>query len=489
MLLDSSTDFVRLLHPASEVDLTELSPLELGVVEWLAAFDEPQSVARLRRERGSRSQWLPVIRRLEERGLVELSIEGPRVKPPVQTRRIATICAELATLRRRDEMFGRAYRQREAYETLENLGGNAEVTHLTEQLGFSRSVLNGLQRKGLIAFEHEEVSRDPYAGVDAGTAPDLRPSADQAVAIRRLIQASRSAEPGTFLLRGVTGSGKTLVYIELLRDVVQRQGKTAIVLVPEIALTPQTVGRFRAAFGDRVAVLHSALSEGERYDEWRALKSGEKQIVVGARSAIFAPVEKLGAVVVDEEHETTYKQADSPRYHAREVAVMRAELAGAVCVLGSATPSLESWTNAQAGKFELLELPERIAARPLPPIQVVDLRSERKKQRSEGFDGDGAGILSPPLRAAIEQRLACGEQIILLLNRRGYATFVQCRECGHVWHCPHCNVSLTFHRRRNRLTCHYCLHEEAQPKSCTACGSADLSFRGIGTEQGGTQCR
>jgi primosomal protein N' (replication factor Y) (superfamily II helicase) len=268
---------------------------------------------------------------------------------------------------------------------------------------------------------------------------------------------------------------------------VERQGRTAIVLVPEIALTPQTVGRFKAVFGDRVAVLHSALSEGERYDEWRALRRGEKRIAVGARSAIFAPLPNLGAIVVDEEHEATYKQGDSPRYHAREVAVVRAQLEKAVCVLGSATPSLETWANAVSGRYGLLELPTRAGGQSLPPIRVVDLRAERRREReaprSKGTQTAPPSVLSPALLEAITDRLERREQSILLLNRRGYSHFVQCWECGQVWHCPNCNVSLTFHRGRGRLTCHYCFYEEASPERCSACGATDLSFRGVGTEQ------
>ncbi|HUE96287.1 MAG TPA: primosomal protein N', partial [Longimicrobiaceae bacterium] len=297
-----------------------------------------------------------------------------------------------------------------------------------------------------------------------------------------LVAAARTPDPPTFLLRGVTGSGKTLVYIELLREIVERQGRSAIVLVPEIALTPQTVGRFRGVFGDRVAVLHSALSDGERYDEWRALRSGEKRIAVGARSAIFAPLPDLGAIIVDEEHEGSYKQGEAPRYHAREVAVVRAAAEGAVCVLGSATPALESWANATAGKYRLLVLPERAGGQPLPATRVLDLRVERKRLRDEGRGLQGV-VLSNDLTEAVQARLARGEQTILLLNRRGYANFVQCSDCGNVWDCPSCAVSLTYHRRRGHLTCHYCLYQEETPDHCPRCASKDLSFRGIGTEQ------
>ena len=481
-LADSSTDYVMLTgQPAPGRDL---SPQELKLMEWLLGREGPQPVARLRRDLGDRAWW-PTIRRLEEIGLVRVETEGPRVEPPVVTVRVARIADEIPSLMARDELFGRAKRQREAFETLEAMGGRAEVPHLVQNLGFSYEIVKGLVQKGVVEVVEEEVTRDPYAGVEVKAAAPLKPTQAQRGVIDRLIAATRTKQPGTFLLRGVTGSGKTLVYIELLREVVERQGKTAIVLVPEIALTPQTVGRFKAVFGDRVAVLHSALSDGERYDEWRSLRAGEKRIVVGARSAVFAPLADLGAIVVDEEHEGSYKQGEAPRYHAREVAVVRAALEGAVCLLGSATPSLESWANVKSGKYHLLELPERVGGQPLPPIRVVDLRAERKKQRqSTGpLQERSPVILSDTLVDAVHARIARGEQTILLLNRRGYAHFVQCRECGQVWHCPNCNVSLTFHRRRARLTCHYCLHEEPSPTVCSACGSRDLSFRGVGTEQ------
>jgi primosomal protein N' (replication factor Y) len=480
-LTDSSTDSVALTgQPAPGRDLTQQ---ELKLVDWLRGQEGPQPIARVRRSLGDRAWW-PTIRRLEELGLVRVETEGPRLEPAVRTRRVLRV-RELPSLLERDQRFARAARQREAYEAVEAMGGMAEVPHLVQELGFTYAILNALVKRGVADIAEEEVSRDPYAGIDAAAATPHRPTEAQESVIRRLVAASRTPRPGTFLLRGVTGSGKTLVYIELLREVVEQQGKTAIVLVPEIALTPQTVGRFKAVFGDRVAVLHSALSDGERYDEWRSLRSGEKRIVVGARSAIFAPLPDLGAIVVDEEHEGSYKNGEAPRYHAREVAVVRAAIEGAVCLLGSATPSLESWANARLGKYALLELPERVQGQPMPPIRIVDLRAERKRQRETTGAGQERGpvILSDLLVDAVSARVKRGEQTILLLNRRGYANFVQCRECGQVWQCPNCNVSLTFHRRRARLTCHYCLHEEPSPTSCSACGSRDLSFRGVGTEQ------
>jgi primosomal protein N' (replication factor Y) len=480
-LVDSSTELIVRAEQAPHDPDATLSAAEARLLEWLAEKTEPQPIARLRRECGDRVWW-PTIHGLAARGRLHVLTEPPRLSPPVQTRRVLHLAGELPTLAERDRVFGRARRQRECWEMVEGMGGSVEVAHLAGHLGFGYSVVNGLVERGVARIEEEEVARDPYAGITVPAAVPLRPTPLQEAAIRALAIASRSAEPGSWLLRGVTGSGKTLVYIELLRDVVERQGRTAIVLVPEIALTPQTVGRFKAVFGDRVAVLHSALGDGERYDEWRRLRSGEKRIVVGARSAIFAPLPSLGAIVVDEEHESSYKQGEAPRYHAREVATMRARAESAVCVLGSATPSLESWDNVRRGKFGLLELPDRVEGRPLPPVRIVDLREERKRERTVK-EGGPPGILSEPLADAIGARLARGEQSILLLNRRGYATFVQCRDCGQVWHCGDCNVSLTYHRRRGRLTCHYCFHEEPAPTGCSACGSTDLSFRGVGTEQ------
>jgi primosomal protein N' (replication factor Y) len=405
---------------------------------------------------------------------------GVQIDQPTKTRRIVRLVRELPTLQEREALFKRAQRQRELYEVLEALGGTDDVTHLTSQLGFSHAIVKGLVGRELATFVDERVDRDPFATmpVNAPTGFKLTSAQESAVSILVAASRSRSPSPSPFLLRGVTGSGKTLVYIELLKEVVQKQGRGAIVLVPEISLTPQTVARFRAEFGDVIAVLHSALSDGERYDAWRALHEGEKRVAIGARSAVFAPVKDLGAIILDEEHESSYKQSESPRYHARDLAVVRSRLTGAVCVLGSATPSLESWHNVKQHKFELLELPERVEGRPLPPVQVVDLRTRAAQTSSAS-----SHILSDRLIEAVWERLAKQEQTILLLNRRGYATFVQCRACGDVWHCHQCNVSLTYHRGRRRLVCHYCFHEEPAPTVCPRCTSTDLSFKGVGTEQ------
>jgi primosomal protein N' (replication factor Y) len=408
---------------------------------------------------------------------------------------VVRIVTWISSLGERDERFGRAQRQREAYEVLETSGGSVELAHLVGEGGFSRSVVGGLEEKGVVEVVEEEVLRDPFRDRLPPSPKPLVPTLDQRRVLDALLKRSEGKKPPPALLHGVTGSGKTLVYIELLKEVVVGGGKGAIVLVPEISLTPQTVSRFQAHFGNQVAVLHSALSDGERFDAWRQLQNGEKRIAVGARSAIFAPVQRLGIVVVDEEHDGSYKQSEGPRYHARDVAVVRAARAGAVCVLGSATPSLESWQNAQSGKFDLLTLPNRVGGGSLPPVEVVDLREvwrarrdERKPPRrpgeGEGSKSDpGGGVLSPKLLREIEERLRKQEQVILLLNRRGYSNFVQCRECGEVWRCPDCSVSLTYHKVKRRILCHYCRHEEPAPSRCDRCGSEELSYRGLGTEQ------
>src|SRR5687768_13724717 len=330
-------------------------------------------------------------------------------QPAVKTRRIASLGRDLPSLLQRERIFARAPQQRALYELLESLGGSAPVEHVLEQLGCSPSVLKGLVARGLASVSDEVVSRDPFAS--RALAPPA--SHDPTAAQRAAIDALTAGSPGeVFLLHGITGSGKTLVYIELLKRVVIEQGRTAIVLVPEIALTPQTVDRFRSVFGDDVAVLHSALSDGERYDAWIALQRGERRIAVGARSAIFAPLTNVGAIIVDEEHESSYKQGETPRYHAREVAIMRAREDGAVVVLGSATPSLESWVNAASGKFTLLTLPDRVGGGRLPTVEVIDLRrpdAPAAAQPRSSTNGLG-GIIAEELETALAERIARREQ-------------------------------------------------------------------------------
>ncbi len=478
VLSDVARDYVTLASPAP----AGLRPREVRLAEALARREGPQRVKTLAKALGMGSLW-PEIRSLKARGVLTHETVPPE-DPPVKTRRVVRLTRELGTLEERDALFGRAGRQREAYELVEVSGGSQELAHLVDELGFSRGVIAQLEKKRLVEVVDQEMLRDPFADMPVEAPPDHALTTEQSVALGALIAALDEPEPAPFLLQGITGSGKTLVYVELLRRALER-GRTAIVLVPEISLTPQTVSRFRAHFGDQVAVLHSGLSDGERYDAWRQLRSGERSIAVGARSALFAPLENLGAVVVDEEHDGSYKQSEAPRYQARDLAVIRARSHGAVCVLGSATPSLESWQNARSGKFRRLLLPYRVGGARLPDVRVVDLRVARK-ERDEGgsrASARGAGAFSPELVDAVDARLRRKEQVILLLNRRGYASFVQCRECGDVEQCENCSISLTYHKATRRIVCHHCRYEEPAPSRCARCGSHDLSFRGLGTEQ------
>jgi primosomal protein N' (replication factor Y) len=401
------------------------------------------------------------------------------LSPVRKTRRVAGIRADIPTLLQRDRAFARAPQQRSLFELIERLGGSAPVEQLRTLLDFSPSVLRGLVQRGLVSIEEEELNRDPFLNRDPGPPRNHVPTEEQ----RHAIAAIHAAVPGSvFLLHGVTGSGKTLVYIEVLRRLLA-EGRTGIVLVPEIALTPQTVDRFRAVFGDQVAVLHSALSEAERYDAWLSLKRGERRIAVGARSAIFAPLENLGAIIVDEEHEGTYKQGEAPRYHAREVAVVRAREAGAVVVLGSATPSLESWFNGATGKYRVLPLPDRVAGASLPDVSVVDMRVRGRETPGNVAATNFGLAFSPELEHALTVCMERGEQCILLLNRRGHSSFLQCRNCSDVVACPNCSISLTYHSVSERLICHYCNHVEEMTRTCRRCGGETVRQRGVGTQQ------
>ena len=359
------------------------------------------------------------------------------------------------------------------------------VPELLSCSGSSDTSLRSLISAGWVDLEEKRISssRSSNSAVLPGKIPDLNP--DQHRVVEELLDAVAGAgeKKGMipFLLHGVTGSGKTEVYLRLLAKVLE-SGKSAIVLVPEISLTPQTVERFRSRFdhagggGVGVAVLHSHLTEAERREEWLRLQRGEARIAIGARSAVFAPLENLGLIIVDEEHENTYKQEETPRYHARDVAVMRAKLEGCPVLLGSATPSIESYRNATSGKYRLLELPRRADGQVMPLIRVVDLRLQGKRAKSDGG-------LSAPLQMAITRRLELDQQTILFLNRRGFATSMLCELCGHVCKCPNCSLAMTFHRAAERLACHLCGHSTVTPSRCPECGDPGIRHSGIGTQR------
>src|SRR6059058_1498100 len=373
----------------------------------------------------------------------------------------------------------RAPRQAELLAELDKANAPLLAAEILRRLSLNATTLRALAKRGLVKITERAVARDPHAGEEFVPAPELALNEEQAAAfaeIERAIASPRTAKP--VLLHGVTGSGKTEIYLHAIRETLKRD-RTAIVLVPEISLTPQTVERFKSRFAesqDVVAVLHSHLSEGERHDEWHKVHCGRARIVIGARSAVFAPLKNLGLIVVDEEHENSYKQEEAPRYHARDVAVVRAKMEKCVVVLGSATPSLESYHNAARGKYRLATLTQRIDEKQMPLMRIVDLRQERRKEKA-------IAILSEKLRAAIADRLDKREQTILFLNRRGFSTSLLCSDCGEARNCPNCSVALTFHRHVTRLSCHLCGHTAAVPKKCPACGKDALIYSGFGTEK------
>lgn len=370
----------------------------------------------------------------------------------------------------------RAPRQADALRALVDAGGPVAVKAAAEQAGVAEGVFRTLEKHGLVVIESAVVARDPYSEKFVSSAA-ITLNSEQEEALRAVEEAMD--KPGTpILLFGVTGSGKTEIYLQAIRKAVEC-GRTALVLVPEIALTPQTVERFKSRFADmqeKIAVLHSHLSDGERHDEWHKIHSGDARVVIGARSSIFAPLENLGIIIVDEEHESSYKQDEAPRYNARDMAVLRGHREGAAVLLGSATPSLESWHNAQTGKYRLVRLSQRVDDKRMPVVRVLDLRQQARRT-PEG------GILSAPLREAIEGRIARGEQTILFLNRRGFSTSMLCEACGHVCECPDCSVSLTYHRAAGRIVCHICGHSSRAPKVCPKCSDPGIRHAGVGTQK------
>lgn len=349
-----------------------------------------------------------------------------------------------------------------------------EKKQLLKMLDLTDSSLNTLIKKQLLTSQRKEVYRNPYhdEAFERTSALSLTPEQEEAIGPIKDSIANRQHD--VYLLHGVTGSGKTEIYLQAIQDVIN-QGKEAIVLVPEISLTPQMVKRFKGRFAGNVAVMHSALSAGEKYDEWRRIQRKEVQVVVGARSAIFVPFENIGIIIIDEEHETTYKQEDQPRYHARDVAIRRARSHACPVVLGSATPTLESYARAQKGVYKLAELTKRTNEQSMPAVEVVDMRKE--------LHAGNRTMFSRRLKEQIESRIQKGEQVVLLLNRRGYSTFVMCRNCGHVKECPHCDIALTYHKNSNRLKCHYCSYEEPMPINCPECASDLIRYFGTGTQR------
>ncbi|WP_231515024.1 primosomal protein N' [Paenibacillus sp. UNC217MF] len=380
------------------------------------------------------------------------------------------------------EIGARARRQQELLRQLLEFGGELPLRSL------NASAVKALEGKGLIVVDEVEVMRDPYADRRFKPTQPLPLTEEQQGVLSRITEMLDEGSAQSFLLHGVTGSGKTEVYLQAI-DRCLRSGRQAIVLVPEISLTPQMVERFKGRFGSKVAVMHSRLSQGERYDEWRKIRERRVQVAIGARSAIFAPFEHIGLIIMDEEHETSYKQEETPKYHARDVAVERARLHDAVVVLGSATPSMETYYAAKLHGYEAppsgleppawdlapLAMPTRVGGRALPPVTIVDMREQLKIGNRSMF--------SAPLEKALEERIERGEQTVLLLNRRGYSTFVMCRTCGYVAQCPECDISLTYHMKSGHMRCHYCGYAERAPVVCPSCESEHIRYFGTGTQR------
>jgi len=381
-----------------------------------------------------------------------------------------------------EQLRRRAPRQAELLEAIAKLEKPISAAQLLRESSLDNQTLRALAKRGLIELREEAIERDPHADEQFIASANLELNPEQVAALKKVTDALATPDRAKpILLHGVTGSGKTEIYLQAIRNALDR-GRSAIVLVPEISLTPQTVEHFKSRFAEMhevVAVLHSHLSQGERHDEWHKIHSGRARIVIGARSAVFAPLKDIGLIIVDEEHETTYKQEEAPRYHARDVAVVRAKLEKCAVVLGTATPSLESYHNATTGKYDLVALTQRVDERQMPVMRIVDLRQERRKAKI-------APILSEKLSQAIADRLEKREQTILFLNRRGFSTSLLCSNCGQARNCPNCSVALTFHRHPSvagRLSCHLCGHTAAVPKNCPECGKDALIYAGFGTEK------
>ncbi len=452
-----------------------LGPTARAIVECLIETSPrtPESIGRMT------SRPVRDIRRaltdLDARGIVRLERDMGAGRVGVKKRKVVVVKGGLEATAGPTVV---SPRQRECLDLLHVSGGRLPLATLQKEFGFSKSVITALETKGLVVLRGEEELRDTSAAamdVFGEGWGEISPVGGQEAAIERIRESIRRKQMEVFLLHGVSGSGKSVIYIEAIRRIIAA-GRSAILMVPEIALTPQIVSRLRSALSLPVALFHSGLSEGERYDVWRRLRSGDYRIAVGARSAVFLPMKDLGLIILDEEHETSYKQDEAPRYHAREVALKRGEMTGSIVLLGSATPSLESYWNAtRQGIYTYLEMPHRYLFRRSPRVRIVDMRDAPR--------WPGSWFISRVLGEKLALRMEKGEQAILFLNRRGHSTFLQCRKCGWVARCTQCDISLTYHRSVRALICHYCFHREGLPAVCPSCEDGRLDLRGLGTEQ------
>ena len=440
-------------HPVKETYFSQSNEIDWDVIEAAGA--------------------LTIFKRLREQSIVELRY---LVKEKVNKKMIRYV-KSLVTPENyfvfKEQIRPNALRQHQLLEQLKTTPRETVTFYREKELLSTH--LKTAEKNGWLSFEEVESYRDPFANHDFPKTFPWQLNAEQQQAVSRILAAEAQGEATTFLLEGITGSGKTEVYLQSIAEILNK-GKTAMMLVPEIALTPQMVQRFKSRFGKAVAVLHSGLSQGEKYDEWRKIERGEAQVVVGARSAVFAPLQKIGLIIIDEEHEATYKQEDTPRYHARDLAIWRSQYHHCPVILGSATPSLESRARAQKKRYELLYLTQRAHENAqLPSVTIVDLKEEYAQKNTSTF--------SRLLQEKISNRLQQKEQIVLLLNRRGYSSFMMCRDCGYVLPCPNCDISLTLHMDVKKMRCHYCGHQEKIPKKCPDCQGEKIRYYGTGTQK------
>ena len=447
----------------------ELTPAERQVLTILARGEAGVAALRKRVPQARHQHLLG----LQRRGLVREAETRYAPKVKVVTEEFASLVPDALVDLDRDRLQRSARVQAGILDALEEAGEALPLSALRERHPGVRPSIKRLVERGLVTLEVRERLRDPFAGVDVKPHPPPELNLDQTHAVAMLSAARREGGFQPFLLHGVTSSGKTEVYLRVIREALDA-GQGAIVLVPEISLTPQLAGRFRARFPEGVAVLHSGLGQGQREDEWRRVRRGDVRLVVGARSALFAPMRNLGVLVVDEEHDGSFKQEEGLRYHARNLALVRGQQESALVILGSATPSLESYQNARDERMRLIQLPRRATPQPLPAVEVVDLRKYR-------LDEDG--VLTAPLAEALTETLTAGQQAIIFLNRRGFAPFVLCRDCGEPVRCRDCSVTLTLHKRQQRLVCHYCGLQQPPPRRCPNCDGDGLQPLGLGTER------
>jgi primosomal protein N' (replication factor Y) len=449
--LETRKDVIRKLKPLAEVvdEQTLLSPTMLRLTRWMAEH--------------YLCNWATAVEAVLPAG----------VRSKAGTRQI-TLLSLAPDVKESLPAAGLSTKQMEIVRYLAASAQPIEPKRLAQALKCTLAPIATLRRKGILRATTERVSAESQQEPALARQPDFKLNADQQLALKAIVEPLRASKHETILIHGVTGSGKTEVYIQAIQEVIS-YGRQAIMLVPEISLTPQAKERFRSRF-DRVAVLHSHMRDAERHWHWERIARGEVQVVVGARSAIFAPTPHLGLIVLDEEHEGSFKQDTAPRYHARDVALWRAREENVPLVLASATPSLESWYRAKRGEYKLVEMPRRVMDRPLPLVGTIDLRNEFRNRTSRG-------AVSRQLHQAIELALREGGQVILLLNRRGFATHIQCPACGHLVRCPSCDIALTHHRTGDSAICHYCDFQQATPTVCPKCHVPDMHFRGFGTQK------